>query len=439
MRRPYSPLSPEQQAAYRDLAIGRTIYPHPLTETSVYVHIPFCSSRCRYCDFYFETGWSPAVLNRTLARIIEEAAFFMQHCSTPKVRTLYIGGGTPSVIPPSLLEDFLGKLSAVLQLDPHTCSEWSFEANPENITPELLQVLKKAGVTRLSIGIQSFSDHLLRTLTRRAYSSSISSALQLVSRNWTSADHTYSIDLISGIPGQTAADITLDLQQLQRWQPDHVSHYTLTVEPQTPLHQMIERGDLKLPEQDSLWEQLHLGLQQSGYEHYEISNYARDKRYSRHNIAYWQMRPYIGLGPGAVGTIPLTDHDGIGFPGRLTNPDLFHYSAPSCPSWRHEIEPLNPADMFTDYCITGLRTIWGISRRDLIASFGSGVLEILQEFMHGQEDLFESDDQDAIRCTARGRLLLNQVIRHGLGNIAASPHRSLPDRIHWPPVQTAAG
>lgn len=416
MRRPYSPLTPEQKQQWSGQVLGNEVTPAALQKAGVYIHIPFCSSRCRYCDFYFETGWSPRVMHRTLDRIVQEAAYFMKHSGYPEIKTLYIGGGTPSVIPPQQLSVFLQSLSTIFNMRNSPPLEWSFEANPENIDRELLAILAEQGVTRLSIGVQTFCDDLLRILTRRAYSNTVNSALQLVHTDWVSPQRSFSIDLISGIPGQTPQHITHDIENAERFAPHHISHYTLTIEPQTPLSDLIRRRELFLPDQDELWEQLNNGLGRLGFEQYEVSNYARNQQYSLHNQAYWRMYPYIGLGPGAVGTIPLTSHQNAVFPARLTNPDLFRYSAPSTKTWLHEIEPLNAVDMFTDYCITGLRTKWGMNLHDLHEVFGSTVDTILDLFINPQKQLFIRN-KNSICCTEQGRLLLNQVIKTGLESI----------------------
>ncbi|GAB6089695.1 radical SAM family heme chaperone HemW [Spirochaeta dissipatitropha] len=430
MRRPYSVLTESQKNQFARLKPGITLFPEHTEAVSVYIHIPFCSSRCRYCDFYFETGWSQQVLSRTLERILEEAAFFAEYSAYPCIKSIYLGGGTPSIIPPPLLYDFLGRLKKNLRCE-NQVFEWTMEANPEHISAELLDAAKKQSVNRLSIGVQSFSDKLLRLLTRRAYRSTVENALQLVKDLWVDNNHTWSLDFISGIPEQTPDDIYEDLTAVHHWQPPHISHYSLTIEEKTPLDQLIQRGELELPDQDELWELMHKGLVGSGYEQYEVSNYTRNGCKSVHNLSYWNMRPYWGLGPGAVGTIPVRDDKGTLFPARLTNPTLFEYSSASDRSWKHEIEALSPSDLFKDYCITGLRTKDGISLEDVEKVFGEHGLGLLQLFRSDQEVFFLSPGNDSrLTCSDKGRMLLDSVVRHGLSSIEEELN-SLK-HAHWP-------
>lgn len=431
MRRPYSALTESQKDQFSRLKPGITLFPEKTKAVSVYIHIPFCSSRCRYCDFYFETGWSQQVLSRTLNRILEESAFFAEHTAYPRIRSIYLGGGTPSIIPPSMLEDFLFRLKKNIGCE-NQVFEWTMEANPEHISAELLEAAKKQSVNRLSIGVQSFSDKLLRLLTRRAFSSTVENALQLVKDHWEDSDHTWSLDFISGIPEQTPNDINQDLKAVNYWLPPHVSHYSLTIEEKTPLDQLIRRGELKLPDQDDLWELMHNGLVESGYDQYEISNYSRNGSESVHNQSYWNMRPYWGLGPGAVGTIPVRDDSGNLFPARLTNPTLFEYSSQRNKSWKHEIEALSPSDLFKDYCITGFRTKAGVSLEEVEKVFGENGLYLLQKFRSGQENLFLIKENNRIACTDNGRMLLDSVVRRGLSSI----EKELNSLTHaqWPSV-----
>ncbi|THB63503.1 MAG: radical SAM protein, partial [Spirochaetaceae bacterium] len=238
------------------------------------------------------------MLEKHLLSVLTQAEFFIQHCGWPTIRSVYIGGGTPSVMQADQLHDFLYRLAKTLRSP--SSIEWTIEANPEDLSPQWLSAIKDSPVSRLSLGVQSFSDKLLAVLNRRSSSASLHKAIDMVASQW---DMTYcNLDFISGIPGQTAKQIASDLQQIRHYLPGHISHYTLTVEEGTSLHSGIQRGKLKLPDQDECWEQMHDGLLESGYEHYEISNYTRDQRYSEHNYAYWTMQAYIGLGDGAVGT-----------------------------------------------------------------------------------------------------------------------------------------
>ncbi len=366
------------------LKLDTTLFLRRVSAVSLYIHIPFCSSRCRYCDFYFETGWSPRVMGRTLDRIVAEARYFFEALGRPRIETVYFGGGTPSVIPPRTLDDFLDRLRRALGMEgcARGPTEWSFEMNPESVSPELLAVLRERGVSRLSLGVQSFQDPLLRFLTRRATCERVTEALELIARLPARSRFPHlNIDLIAGIPGQSEEMVGEDIDRALSYGPDHFSIYSLTVEERTPLAQMVARGHARpLPQesQESLWFAARDRLLARGFEHYEISNFALAGARSLHNAAYWRLDPYVGLGPGAVSTLPATtgtEGEERGLPARqhaarLTNPNLFIYSSLFDPSWSHAVELLSPRSLLIEHFLTGLRTGEGVSLRRIERVFG---------------------------------------------------------------------
>lgn len=359
-------------------SVGVDLLPTTIEDVSVYVHVPFCSSRCNYCDFSFETTRSPRVIQATLDRTIEEAEFFLSSMGRPRVRTLYVGGGTPSVIPPGLLDRFLSKLRSVCFDDPARDTkgiEWTFEANPESMNTELLEVLLHHGVNRLSLGIQSFEDDLLRALTRRADRATARTALRHVdaARRRTGRLR-LNIDLLTGIPGQTETMVRSDVKNALDFNVDHFSVYSLTVEERTPLKQALDGKLQRMPSpagQDSLWFAARDLITASGFDWYEISNFALPGYRSEHNLGYWKLRPYLGLGPGGVSTIPMAAKDAAEpRPVRLTNPNLFVYGSRFDRTWHHEAEPLDARSFLFEHFITGLRTSDGVSLRSLEGIFG---------------------------------------------------------------------
>ncbi len=432
------------------LKLERDLFPQPVTALSLYVHIPFCSSRCRYCDFYFETGWSPRVMSRTLDRIVVEARYFFEKLGRPRINTIYLGGGTPSVIPPRELDDFLAGLRSALALGEggYEPAEWSFEMNPESVGPELLAVLRDRGVTRLSLGIQSFQDPLLRFLTRRATGERATEALELIASLPARARFPHlNVDLMAGIPGQTGQMVAEDIERALAYGPDHFSVYSLTVEERTPLAQMVARGQahpLPPEEQEGLWFTARDHLLARGFDHYEVSNFALPHARSLHNAAYWMLEPYVGLGPGAVSTIPATVEAAAELGGasrrrcvaRLTNPNLFIYSSAFDPGWSHAVELVVPRSLLIEHFLTGLRTSDGVSLRRITAIFG---LELTERW---ERELAEWVTRGAIdpaalqepaprlALTQSARLLLDRFLLEidrlidGLGPIAVA---------EWPP------
>jgi oxygen-independent coproporphyrinogen III oxidase len=341
----------------------------PESSISVYVHIPFCTSRCRYCDFSVVTGASPRMINLTLDRTLEEASWYVERMGRPRIRTIYIGGGTPSLIAPERLARFLEGLTQRLGVD-GSLEEWTIEANPETVTADFLAAASAAGVDRLSLGIQSFQDRLLRRLGRRANAARIDAALECIAAHWSGR---LTVDVITGTPAQTLIDLDDDLTRLAALAPGHVSLYSLTIEPGTPLARAIERGSVTpLPGelQDELWIAARDRLVAIGYRWYEVSNFALPGCESKHNAVYWRSEPYLGLGPGAVGTVRAVDPANPTLTVRLTNPDMSVYAAAAGDAWTRDVEVIDARTLLFEHFMLGLRTEEGVHLGRLASVFG---------------------------------------------------------------------
>lgn len=338
------------------------LQPVPL---ALYVHIPFCAYRCRYCNFTFETGWSPALMARTLDAIVVEAEALRVEGEKDglawEVTTLYLGGGTPGVVPPELLVPFLERLERALDYRTVELLEASLEANPENVSSETLTAWAQAGIGRLSVGIQTFDSDRLALLGRWCDGPTNRRALDLIARQWKGR---WTGDLMTGLPGQGSLapqrwiDLRADLDELLSYQPGHVSLYSLTVEPETDLATLRAGGGLRVsddPVADQLWLRARQTLIDRGFEWYEISNFARPGQRSVHNQAYWRMDPWAGLGPGAEGTIPFRDQAGHLRPRRTRNPKLF----PWLTGQGHR-EELSAAQFGLEHYLAGWRTSDGL-------------------------------------------------------------------------------
>lgn len=260
---------------------------------SLYIHVPFCLSKCRYCDFHSAPLKGQAQVDIYAKALVLEARL---RSVDDEISTLYIGGGTPTVLPPQALETLFRAIAENFRLA--NGAEVTVEANPGAADAQKLSLLKSLGVNRISLGVQSFDDQELRVLGRMHSAKDALTALDEMPFD------NRSIDLIYGIPGQGEASWARTLARATALGVPHVSAYELTPEPGTPLYADLEAGVLTLPDEDSvlaLASQCHSTLAGAGLERYEVSNYAKPGCQSRHNINYWQRGRYIALGPGAHG------------------------------------------------------------------------------------------------------------------------------------------
>jgi len=261
----------------------------------LYVHVPFCRSKCRYCDFCSRPP-APGEMDRFLRAI--ESEILLRACDRP-ARTLYFGGGTPSFLGIARLGGMLRGLRRAFRLQPDC--EITVEANPCDLTSEWLSACRAAGVNRLSVGVQGMRDEDLRFLGR---AHTVADAVAAVQRARAAGFDNLGIDLIVGLPGHTAG-ITREIliQAFAAFAPEHLSCYQLTCAPGTALHEAVERGQVRMPEAETeadIFMTTHETCEALGYEGYEVSNFARTEAFrSRHNSAYWTHRDYLGFGPSA--------------------------------------------------------------------------------------------------------------------------------------------
>ena len=285
----------------------------------IYLHVPFCRSFCTYCDFYSEIackGKDDAAMARWADEVCAEIAARREEIvSTLDLDTLYIGGGTPSVLPLSVLRQILDQLNTIRD-GQRAYTEFTIEVNPEDIIdrgPEYVQGLLDLGVTRISMGVQSLDDGILRWMNRRHSADGARQAYRILRDPFASPGMTgvvhgeippcaVSIDLITGVPGMTEEILEKTLEEVISWRPEHISAYQLSIEEGSALAKMIEEGRVtELGEEEcrAQYELVCRRLAEAGYRHYEISNWALPGHEAVHNSAYWTRHPYAGLGPGA--------------------------------------------------------------------------------------------------------------------------------------------
>ncbi|MFN2225688.1 MAG: radical SAM family heme chaperone HemW, partial [Anaerolineae bacterium] len=261
-----------------------------MEDLGLYVHIPFCQSRCRYCDFNTYAGLE-GLFETYVRALVREITL----AGTARVSSVYIGGGTPTVLPLLSLIQILDAIQAGFDLAAD--AEVTIEANPGTVEAGTLAALRVRGVNRLSLGVQSFADGELRRLGR--IHTAEQAAAGLAAARQAGFDNV-SLDLIFGLPGQALADWRFSLECALALEPEHLSLYALSVEAGTPLARDIARGHLPMPDPDLAAEMYEMAAEvnaQAGYQHYEISNWARGwGRQCRHNLIYWRNEPYLGLG-----------------------------------------------------------------------------------------------------------------------------------------------
>jgi oxygen-independent coproporphyrinogen-3 oxidase len=263
----------------------------------IYVHVPFCDGKCGYCAFYSVRHTERGAAHYLTALSHELALRLSAPTGRPRPATLYIGGGTPTVLSARHLEKLCRLLAR--RFDLSGLDEWTVEANPGTLDGDKLAVLKTAGVTRISLGVQSFHDGALRAAGRRHTAADVSAAVRSIRGAFF---HSLGFDLIAGLPGVSAADWAATLDRAIALHPDHLSVYGLTLERGTPLAFSADAGHWRPATDAAMLGALHIAaraLRRAGYRRYEVSNYARHEHECRHNLAFWRGADYIGFGPSA--------------------------------------------------------------------------------------------------------------------------------------------
>ncbi|MDR0441939.1 MAG: coproporphyrinogen III oxidase family protein [Treponema sp.] len=269
------------------------------TATSLYIHFPFCSRFCDYCDYCdFYSVKADDRIDFFLSSVFKDIKYQLELFDAGKIITAYIGGGTPSVAGGRIR--YL--LDALKTLPGFSPLEFTVEANPESADEEFLSACREGGVTRISIGVQTFHEPS-RNAVNRARTGMMEERLALVSQFFPLA---FSADLMTGLPLQSEDAVLSDVERTLAYKPAHVSLYSLSVEAGTPLEEKIKRRDVILPDRDkadALWLSGRKALKDAGYEHYEVSNFALPGKKCLHNLRYWRMEGWLGAGPAASGTV----------------------------------------------------------------------------------------------------------------------------------------
>lgn len=361
----------------------------------LYIHIPFCQTRCAYCSFYSTT--SHELVDRYVSALCGEIAQ-QEHLALSSV---YLGGGTPSQLGADALQTILKRVGEHFHL--HEDAEVTVEVNPDDVTPMLVETLRDSGVNRVSMGVQSFLDTELQRICRRHTAKQAVDAVRLLREGGIS---NISIDLIYGLPSQTLETFQKSIDEALSLPVEHISSYALSVEPGTLLYKQCEAGTFVEADDElllSMYNLLRQRLRDSGFHHYEISNFARPGYEARHNSAYWSGAPYLGLGPGAHG------YDGA--TTRYCNiPDLNAYlrtyeSGTSFPP--REIEHLSESELYDELLFTRLRTSKGMSLSEVPTDRKEYLLKQAAPHIQAGRLLMEGD---ALRLSAEALFVSDDII-----------------------------
>lgn len=364
--------------------------------TSAYVHIPFCTQICYYCDFS-----KVFIKNQPVDAYLQALIREFESYDIKKLRTLYIGGGTPTSITAEQLEYLLTNLTKHLDLS--ILEEFTIEANPGDLTEDKIEVLKNSAVNRVSLGVQTFNDKHLKQIGRSHNEAQIYSTISNLKK---AGFHNISIDLIYALPGQTMEDVKENVAKAIALDIPHLSLYSLILEHHTVFMNKMRRGKLQLPKEDleaKMFEYIISELEANGFEHYEISNFTKPGFESRHNLMYWDNAEYFGVGAGASGYL-----NGVRYRNR--GPIQHYLKAVAEGNARLAEEVLTKDEMMEEELFLGLRKKSGVSIARFEEKFGLSFEDrygqIVRELC--EQGLLVTDDK-VIRMTKKGLFLGDTV------------------------------
>ena len=369
-----------------------------IVEIGIYIHIPFCIKKCYYCDFVSY----PNMLKKQeeyIERLMQEIESNKDILRNSRVTTIYIGGGTPSSIKPELIKKVLDKIYQNSNIEE---AEITMEVNPGTVTKNNLQMYKNSGINRLSIGLQSTNDDILKRIGR------IHNYKQFLNTyNWATevGFKNINVDLMLGLPGQSISDLKDSLEKITKLGPNHISVYSLIVEEGTQIEKKISNGELQLPSEEEERNQYKYTknfLELNGYKHYEISNFAKEEKESKHNVNCWKQKNYVGFGIAAHSYI-----NGV----RYSNTeDLEDYLNKDFKETKTIHEEQNTEDMKKEYMLLGLRMLGGVKVSEFKEKFGENPIF---KFRKELEKLVEEElivvDLDDIKLTNKGLDFANLV------------------------------
>lgn len=371
--------------------------------SGLYIHIPFCKQACSYCDFYFVTR------QECKQDFVDELIREIQHKKNSRftgepLRTIYFGGGTPSLLSPAQIEEILAAIDDVFDLE---LEEITLEMNPDDVSKDFLNGLRSAGINRASMGVQSFDPELLNFMHRAHTSREALKCLELLEA---SDFKVFTIDLIYGNPGQDLVSLEQDIETILRFNPPHVSAYSLTVEPQTRLGKQVKLGRIAPPEDDTVSDHFDLvvdKLADAGIYQYEVSNYATQGNEAVHNSNYWNHENYLGLGPGAHSF--WWDENQRTARRWSNEKNLRSYLKGG---WKTPFDPESLAltDLAEERLMLGLRTKQGLSKDQLKATYDFDFNTQQLDYLKQLEEQGKVITGDRIQLTREGLKIADAIL-----------------------------
>mgnify|MGYP000963855040 CR=1 FL=1 len=366
----------------------------------IYLHIPFCKTRCIYCDFYSTTR--SELKTHYVHTLCRELEMRKEYLKGEPVETIYFGGGTPSQLEEADFKHIFETIRENYGME--HCREITLEANPDDLSQEYLKMLSSLPFNRISMGIQTFDDTTLQLLKRRHSSQT---AVEAVRRCREAGFQNISIDLIYGLPGETKERWVNDLRQAIRLDVEHISAYHLTYEEDTPIYNMLKQHQIEEVDEDSSLQFFTLlieHLQNAGYEHYEISNFCLPGLHSRHNSSYWTEKQYLGCGPSAH------SYNGISRQWNVASLDKY-IEGISSGNPTFEVEELDLYTRYNDFVITHIRTQWGMPLPKLRKQYGEELYKYCLRMAtpHLQQGTLEIKN-DTLKLTRKGVFISDGIM-----------------------------
>tara|TARA_R100000935_G_C2832255_1_gene165840 strand:+ start:564 stop:1691 length:1128 start_codon:yes stop_codon:yes gene_type:complete len=366
--------------------------------SSLYIHIPFCKQACHYCDFHFSTSIKKK--GELVEMLCEEIRLRKEELPDKKLDTIYFGGGTPSLLSSEELEVIFDTINSNFEV--RKDAEITLEANPDDLNLENLKAFKNAGINRLSIGVQSFFEEDLKLMNRAHNASEALESIQMAKQFF----ENISIDLIYGIPGMSNERWKRNIETALSLGLPHFSCYALTIEPNTALKKMIDKGKVKPVDDEASrahFDILTELLKAEGFTHYEFSNYGKPGFFSENNTAYWFGKPYLGIGPSAH------SYDGKNRKWNVKNNTLYIKSIAKG-ELPLEKEELSITDRYNEYVMTRLRTIWGINIKEVKERYGELYkTHLLIEASKEEELGLLEREADILKVTQKGKFLSDGI------------------------------